>query len=92
MGSVNLVVRIWQLRLLLQLGSNETSGNTVMLRVTHLLYLMLDTLDKPLSFVREGAGLKCFLTPALDVRMAQSHIGVSNIFDECPIYLITAGM
>lgn len=39
----------------------------------------------------EALGLKCFLTPAIDVAMAQNHLGLSGNFDECAVYLIVAG-
>lgn len=39
----------------------------------------------------EAVGLKCFLTPALNVQMAQEHLELDNIFDECPVYFVVAG-
>jgi SagB-type dehydrogenase family enzyme len=39
----------------------------------------------------EAMGLKCFLTPALNVEIAQKHLDLDNIFDECPVYLVVAG-
>lgn len=39
----------------------------------------------------EALGLSCFLTPALDVRRVQSHLGIEDVFSETPLYLIIAG-
>jgi SagB-type dehydrogenase family enzyme len=39
----------------------------------------------------EAMRLKCFLTPALNVSMAQAHLDLTNIYDECSTYLVTAG-
>lgn len=39
----------------------------------------------------EAVGLRCFLTPALDVDAAQRHLGLDNIYDECAVYLVSAG-
>lgn len=44
-----------------------------------------------LILVCEAFGLKCFLTPALDVRSAQHHLLLPNIYDECPVYFVAAG-
>ena len=44
-----------------------------------------------LILVCEASGLRCFLTPALDVEAAQRHLGLENIYDECPVYFLVAG-
>lgn len=44
-----------------------------------------------LILVCEALRLKCFLTPALDVRKVQQHLQLPNIYDECPVYFVAAG-
>jgi len=39
----------------------------------------------------EALGMGAFLTPALNVKVSSKHLGLDNIFDECPAYLVTAG-
>lgn len=39
----------------------------------------------------EANGLKCFLTPALNVKLSQEILELDNVYDECPVYLVVAG-
>lgn len=57
------------------------------------LFTLLDVghFAQTLILCCEALGFKCFLTPALDVSLAQKHLKLPNIFDECSTYLITCG-
>ncbi|MFP5405933.1 MAG: SagB/ThcOx family dehydrogenase [Gammaproteobacteria bacterium] len=57
------------------------------------LFALFDVghLVQTLILVCEALGLRCFLTPALDVAGAQRHLGLDNIYDECPVYFLAAG-
>lgn len=54
------------------------------------LFTLFDVghLVQTLILVCTALGLKTFLTPALDVALANSIINIDNIYDECPVYFI----
>jgi SagB-type dehydrogenase family enzyme len=44
-----------------------------------------------LVLVCNAYGLGCFLTPALDVECAQTSLKLTNVYDECAVYLVCVG-
>ncbi|MFF6953823.1 SagB/ThcOx family dehydrogenase [Streptomyces iakyrus] len=54
-------------------------------------YLDVGHFVQTLILCCQAVGLKTFLTPALDVTVAQKHLHLEEIYDECATYLVCAG-
>ncbi|GAA2767453.1 hypothetical protein GCM10010103_64950 [Streptomyces paradoxus] len=54
-------------------------------------YLDVGHFVQTLILCCQAVGLKTFLTPALNVKVAQQHLHLEDIYDECATYLVCAG-